>query len=123
MLIRAKMKVRLQESDVDDIMTTALEWGINYWCDRVEVVGEDRAEYIGDEISRGGKLRIHDKEEDEWYVLDMEKLCKGVKLWLESGGDDYGAFSGDGSVDCGKIDGGAADCIVQYALFGEIVFS
>ena len=34
----------------------------------------------------------------------------------------YGAVSGDGKVDCGEIDAGCADAIIQYALFGDLVF-
>lgn len=42
---------------------------------------------------------------------------------LEKGGDSYGAIDySDGSVDCGQIDATCADEIVQYALFGELVF-
>lgn len=61
-------------------------------------------------------------EDTEWYELDIEKFIQGFRLWLENGGDCYGAVSGDGKVDCGEIDAGCADAIIQYALFGDLVF-
>ena len=63
-----------------------------------------------------------DEQDTEWYELDIEKFIQGFRLWLENGGDCYGAVSGDGKVDCGEIDAGCADAIIQYALFGDLVF-
>lgn len=45
----------------------------------------------------------------------------GFRLWLENGGDRYGAVS-NGEVDTCEIDGEMADLIIQYALFGEVVY-
>ena len=39
------------------------------------------------------------------YELDMEKFAQGFRLWLENGGDRYGAVS-NGEVDTCEIDGG-----------------
>ena len=105
-----------------------LRWrgGICYWSDCAEVVGCYLGEYASGQISRGGKLKIHvdepfDEVNTEWYELDMEKFAQGFRLWLENGGDRYGAVS-NGEVDTCEIDGEMADLIVQYALFGEVVF-
>ena len=51
----------------------------------------------------------------------MEKFAQGFRLWLENGGDRYGAVS-YGEVDTCEIDGEMADLIIQYALFGEVVY-
>ena len=112
----------LTEEDVDDIMTTALEGGINYWCCEAEVVGEYLGEYASEQISRGGKLKLYDAESDDMWELDINKFLKGFKLWIENGDDEYGALKSDGGVDCGEIDSAMADMIIQYALFNEIVF-
>lgn len=56
-------------------------------------------------------------------MLDRDKFLAGFKLWLENDRDSYDAIDySDGSVDCGQIDATCADEIVQYALFGELVF-
>ena len=125
--VLVQIRAALTQQDIDDIMVSALEGGINYWCRRVVVQGDYLCEYASEQISRGGKLAVWLDEpfEDDktCYMLDRDKFLAGFKLWLEKGGDSYGAIDySDGSVDCGQIDATCADEIVQYALFGELVF-
>ena len=125
--VLVQIRAALTQQDIDDIMVSALEGGINYWCRRVVVQGDYLGEYASEQISRGGTLKVHvtepfDEQDTEWYELDIEKFIQGFRLWLENGGDCYGAVSGDGKVDCGEIDAGCADAIIQYALFGDLVF-
>lgn len=126
--ILVQIRAALTQQDIDDIMVSALEGGINYWCRRVVVQGDYLGEYASEQISRGGKLAIWLDEpfEDDktCYMLDRDKFLAGFKLWLEKGGDSYydAIDYSDGSVDCGQIDATCADEIVQYALFGELVF-
>lgn len=125
--IRTKITVYLTQQDIDDIMVSAFEGGINYWCRRVVVQGDYLGKYASEQISRGGKLAIWLDEpfEDDktCYVLDRDKFLAGFKLWIESDGDSYDAIDrSNGSVDCGQIDAVCADEIIQYALFGEVVF-
>ena len=125
--VLVQIRAALTQQDIDDIMVSALEGGINYWCRRVVVQGDYLGEYASEQISRGGKLAVwldEPFEEDKTcYLLDLDKFLAGFKLWLEKGGDSYDAIDySDGSVDCGQIDATCADEIVQYALFGELVF-
>lgn len=117
----AEVKVRLTCEDVDDIMCSVLD-AIGYWCRKAQVVGEYLGEYASEQISRGGTLTLYDAESSDKWTLDLEKFLNGVKLWLQNGDDRYGALQGDGTLDTGEIDGEMADMIVQYALFGEVVF-
>lgn len=120
--VRAEIKVNLTVEDIDDIMVSALEGGINYWCSEAEVVEDKRCSDWGHEqIARGGALILHDMESEEKWELDLEGFLKGFKLWLEDGQDKYGAVE-SGEVDCGNIDAGCADEIIQYAIFGELVY-
>ena len=120
--VKVEIRVELPQQDIDDIMVAALEGGINYWCDEAAVEGgEYLGKYASDQISRGGTLLLHDTDEDAYRKLDLEKFLKGFKLWLENGGDEYGAIE-DGKVDCCNIDADCADAIIQYALFGEVIY-
>lgn len=118
--VHIEMDVELAQQDIDDIMVTALEGGINYWCGRAEVVGEYLGECASDQISRGGSLILHDAESPDKWELTRDKFLKGVELffkessWLQV--EDY-AF-----VDLGGMDADCADCVIQYALFGKLVF-
>lgn len=120
--VKAEINVTLTEQDIDDIMVAALEGGINYWCDEAEVIEEKRvADWGHEQIARGGVLVLHDAESEDTWELNLEKFLNGFKLWIEAGGDQYNAIE-NGEVDCCNIDAGCADEIVQYALFGELVF-
>lgn len=121
--VRAQLAVTLTEEDIDDIMVAALEGGINYWCCEAEVVEEKRCGDWGHEqIARGGVLILHDAESSDKWELTLEKFLNGVKLWVENGDDRYHAVQKDGTVDCCNVDSEMADLIIQYALFGEVVF-
>ena len=116
---------KLTREDIDDIMVGALEGGINYWCQEAEVVEADRvADWGHEQIARGGYLRLHDIEDyDEVNVLTLEKFLAGFKKWFEEGHDEYGAVDlNTGEVDCCQIDASCADEIIQFALFGKLVF-
>ena len=121
--VKAEINVKLTQQDIDDIMVAALEGGINYWAGEAEVIEEKRvADWGHEQIARGGVLVIHDIEDpDEKWELTLEKFLNGFKLWVEDGGDQYGAVQGS-EVDCCNIDAGCADAIIQYALFGEVMY-
>ena len=121
--VHTERDVKLTVEDIDDIMVAALEGGINYWAGEAEVIEEKRvADWGHEQIARGGVLVIHDIEDpDEKWELTLEKFLNGFKLWVEDGGDQYGAVQGS-EVDCCNIDAGCADAIIQYALFGEVMY-
>ena len=52
-------------------------------------------------------------EEDEKYELTLEKLLNGIKLNTENRPDDCDIDDGDANT---------MDCIIQYGLFGDIIF-
>lgn len=125
--ITVQIHATLTQQDIDDIMVSALEGGICYWARKAVVVGKYLGEYASDQISRGGELEIwleEPYEEDkDCYVLDLDKFLAGFKLWLENGcGNCDVVDTHDGSVDCGQIDATGADEIVQYALFGDVMY-
>ena len=123
----AQIRAALTQQDIDDIMVSALEGGINYWCKRVVVQGDYLGEYASEQISRGGRLAVWLEEpfEDDksCYILDLDKFLVGFKMWLENAHANCDVIDNvDGSVDCGQIDATCADEIVQHALFGDLVF-
>ena len=120
--VKVEIRVELTQENIDDIMVTALEGGITYWCSEASPeCGELLKEYPSEQISRGGALLLYDFEEEAYRRLDLEKFLKGFKLWVDNAGDEYGAIE-DGKVDCCNIDADCADAIIQYALFGEVIY-
>ena len=120
----------ISEEDINDIMTTALEGGITHWCGRVKInydkhnniigIPENKrvdVNYASDVIGYGGSLTLYDIEkEDGPWVLTREKFIEGIKLEMKRSD----IWSITDLVE--NHDAETADCIVQYALFGEVVY-
>lgn len=120
--VEINKKYTVTPQDIDDIMVTALEGGINCWCRKAEVVGEYLGEYASDQISRGGSLILYDAESSDHWELNLDKLLCGIQKAIEDNWfDDYDWYV-DGKLDTTEIDGDVADVIVQLALFDDVVF-
>ena len=120
--IEVNKKYTVTPQDIDDIMVTALDGGINYWCRKAEVVGEYLGEYASDQISRGGSLILYDAESSDHWELNLEKLLYGIQKAIEDNWfSDYDWYV-DGELDCCQIDADVADVIVQLALSDDVVF-
>ena len=115
----------ISDQDVIDLMVTAIEGGINYWCPSIQVQSgtsnmECFSERVGDIINKGGTILLaddedetHDLESYTWHELTADKLRIGFQKYLERKGS---------SVDPGDWDVEVADVIIQLAIFGKIVY-
>ncbi len=134
MEITIKKTFNITDEQLDEIMCTALEGGITYWCDEAKVVGDYLGEYAHEQIARGGQLILSDSEEGKTYELNKEKLLKGLELYLTNGGDaeiasreivdtaEVAAATYEYTIDTCEVDAVVADEIVQYALFGDVIY-
>lgn len=113
--VQANISIKLTKQDIDDIMTTALEEGITHWCRIVQVVEDGFGERVSDQISSGGKLRFNGT-----WELSLATLMDGIKMYIES---DKCSCIENGSINVKRINADDADRIVQYAVFGELIFS
>lgn len=130
-ILEVSFNVLVTDEDIDDIMVSALEGGINYWCD-VAKVDEDKrvADWGHEQIARGGCLKIHveepfDDDDTEWYELTKEKFLNGLKRYLQTPGVEIATLPSGNymGLDTGQIDANGADEIIQFALFGEVVYA
>ena len=115
-------KVIVSQEDIDDILCTAFEGGITYWCDRARVDGDYRGTYASEQVSRGGGVFLHDFEENEEIYLNMDNFLIGLHKYLET--DSKILVYSDGSlvIDTCQVDADVADQIVQFAIFGEVIY-
>ncbi len=119
-VISLEIVVTDEASDV--IMCGSLEGGVTYqWCYAANVIGDYLGEYASEQISRGGELEMCDRETEDKWILTKEKLLIGIAKWLRSGCNPKESVK-DGVLDTCVLDAIDTDNIVQYALFGEIVF-
>lgn len=117
--------ISVTDENIDDIMVTALEGGINYWCGSALPKDEDYkgADYASHAVSKGATLILTDVEdESEEWELTREKLLEGVSKYLSLNNPADIVDEETGELDACMIDADVADCILQLALFNEIVF-
>lgn len=128
-IIKVELEIVLTNDDIDNIMRTALESAISYWCDRVKVVDKYFGNYASEQISRGGKIILHlfepfDSDNTKCYELELGKFKNGVKQWAQTpvGSNCLQQIDGKLRLDTDYVDEIVCDAIIQYSLFGEIVF-
>jgi hypothetical protein len=110
---------------VDDVLTTAFEGGINYWCASVlprNNVWPEGATYASQCLSLGTDLVIVEASEDydddvelESHIMTLQDFLNGVQLYCDELNVSVYSLYED-------FDASVADCIVQLAIFGRLVY-
>lgn len=123
-----KISYYFTDDDLENIMITALEGGIGYWAclDNSEVEPPEwgdwskqpadmpTSEYAWKILKDGGTLHFLDEEDDgAECFMDMATLFNGIGLAIKNG--DWGG-------DMDTLDALVADCIIQYAIFGSVIY-
>jgi len=119
--------MNITDQNIDDIICTAFEGGINYWCRCANVADADwhGAEYASDVVSRGGTLFVIDDEDPKReLLLTKEKMIASIPIVFQRVMDKRGAGRRSSLEEWldGEYDAGDADMIIQQALFGEIIY-
>lgn len=116
----ATQPVTVTTKDVETILVTALEGhAVLAWCGSVELE-DPLGDYVSEHVARGGEATIITVDGDKVY-LNAAKLVHGLHQWFLEGYDTKGVVN-DGEIDTSEIDGETADAILQYAVFGELVY-
>lgn len=103
---------------IDDVLCTAFESGISYWATNVRPLGNvwpDNAEYVSECLTRGVDIVITEDSDNSGHVLTMQKMLMGIERFCNRNNRGIGDLIEDHDAE-------DADCIVQYAIFGEIVY-
>ena len=119
--VKLELNARVSTRDIDDIMCAALEGGITDWCRAVKPVDKPLGEYGHEQIARGGSLMLYDAESNDKWELTLNKFLRGLALAIESG-VSVTIDAESSYIDTSDVDGECADMIIQYALFGELIF-
>ena len=114
-------KVSVTANDVETIIVNALEGGSDYWCGieetniiQLKPKGIPYSTWIANALIEGESVMFYDIEDDEEkFTLTLDKLIKGIELNAQNRSYDSDIHEGDAST---------ADCILQFALFGELVY-
>jgi len=114
----------ITEQQIQDLLVTAFEGGINYWCDRVEITvmppntsPEDYDKLMASQvIAKDGIVELRGEDFEKITLLTRDKMLTGISKAM-----DWGNFASiEELID--NHDAETADIIVQYAIFDEIIF-
>lgn len=145
----SQITIRITKEDVVDILSSAIG-GIEYWGEIVPDDRQyeeakrwlrenaepdyDDGEICYEEIVAqilfdGRSVTIRDDEEDRESWLSLSNLARGIQTafregyyssynWLAPDGDGFGEWH----LETSQIDSEVADVIVQFAVWGEVVY-
>lgn len=119
-------KSKITDGNVQDIVDTAAYGGITYWAVEPTQANFDAAPEgaftfrDGDEEDGGVHYVIKDQIRRAIVeVAEGQHTNDRIRDYVRSAFDNWTEEDG---IDCGDIDADAADCIVQVACFGEVVY-
>jgi hypothetical protein len=145
--INAELRGPVREQMLRDIMCTAFEGGCNYWAEarRVQRGGDGGTEYLSFDL-RSAEDRV-DKRLGAWVRIDPDAIERGMQRIADSRkpdaprckvapGHPSASHAACGVCDTifaavltaiadpegADLDAGDADCIVQAAMWGEIIY-
>lgn len=114
----------LTEADIETIIVNGFEGGIGYWggvdntgslwADKPK--GEPVSTWATKLILEGHSVKLYDVEEeddDESWTLTLDKILKGYAQNFVERKFDNDIENGDATT---------YDCIIQYSIFGEVVY-
>ena len=107
-----------------DVLVTAVEGGISYWCDHQNYswAQDEETDYMTDAF-----VEVDAGDGKGWMAVTLDTIEAGIAKVKESGflinsGVLSDILIGDNNDDGGDVDSIAADCIVQAGLFGEVIY-
>jgi hypothetical protein len=119
--------VELDDQFIEDMVVTAFEGGSNYWVDHVQInhpagekmKGEPVSTWAASALNLGGNVVVFVREEGDSHdcppvTMTKEMLVSGIQTWINNH-----TCSPEALMD---YDADDADCVLQYAVFGELVF-
>lgn len=102
-----------REEFLDDVLTTAVEGGVQYWC--MVRQGE------------GDAYLLIDHEDGQRHKVNIETIARGWGLYKGESisGQDYGKqamLANQTNGEDGDYDADVADIVLQLGLFGKVVY-
>ena len=106
--------IEVTDEHLDNILVGCFEGGSNYWIQGIKVAKDDYKGkcYASECVAAGGELYITTTEGDK-HLLTKNMLINGLQQYLDESKHKNWPDGGDAYTD---------DCILQYALFEEIVY-
>lgn len=112
-------RLKLTPDMIDGIIYLAFCEGSRHWIKCTEILQDEYyGEYDCEQVSRGGSVILHNRFNDEKYVLDLECFLSGV--YHSVARHIIMSLSEKGKEDKFILNAKTSDEIIQYAIFDEI---
>lgn len=118
-VVTLKTNVFLSRDDIGAIISKALDGGIERWCSEIGVMSGRQIGVISNLLPQDEILRLKDIM-GETHKLTYQKFLMGLCRYITLGGDVMRKECG--MIDVNAIDKTAVDAILQYSLYGEVLF-
>lgn len=130
MKLNISLDFEITDEMIDDLMCAAFEdfgYCLSQWCDAYfptnsgEQLTRDERERKGiqyghDALTKGCDITLHDAEDDKWYTFTLNDFVqKGIAQWCKQKGVTPDSLHDNHDA----VDG---DCLVQLAIFGDVVY-
>jgi hypothetical protein len=122
-----QVPVELDDQFIEDMMVTIMEGGANYWVDHISInhpAGNKLKDTPGSvwaasALNLGGSITVFVQEEGDAHdsppvTINKEILVSGIQQWINHHSKPSEALE--------NYDADDADCVLQYAVFGQLVF-
>ena len=133
-MIEYVVKHKLDDEEIKDILTTAIEGGISYWAclgnddeawENARTSYKERTNEIPyycdvafDVMNNGQAVIFYDEQDDDKKLaMSFGDFLNGCRLFEEKTGKCIHQMLDDGDFDAWD-----ADMIIQYAVFGEVIY-
>lgn len=134
--------IKITEKELSDLIGDALD-SSDYWIGRIRAVEKDKEEAKkyktwSECIVHDLRIKILDNETDEAYELSRTAFLEGIGKYILAFGEDLCTaeeeaicmrkdkpeeiVKTDHVLDTGNIDANIADGMLQFGLFGELVY-
>lgn len=126
MTFEVKMNIEFTDDDIEKLLEVAFgSTSPDLWSNRLKISRlYDNDSHLG--FVDGAPLKLYDNIEDESYVLDIDKLRRGLNTWLND--PENHIWLADQLIEIESGAGGfefsplVADEIIQVALFNRVMF-
>ena len=77
--------IKINDDTIDDILCTALEGGITYWCYKINVENGDYKgkDWAHEVVSSGGSLILHTEDDPYLVKLNLDTFIKGCQKYAD----------------------------------------
>lgn len=133
-------EIAVSDDQLEQIMSCAVEGGINYWATVRNIVLDGTKEsdphYISFEVADSDEVWEHEYEgtgpEPAWQKVTKEIILKGLQIMMAAKDEDLNGigmtpkyrasirdYLVEGNID--ELDAGDSDSVLQVGVYGKVV--